>query len=86
MGYATEGVEAIEKLMEERSIADHEAAEALFAKMNPPPPPLMTGGNRWDWTAPEIKNDVDLKPLFEGNDDAFLGPAIQAALKEARGG
>jgi len=84
-GYTEEGLEEVHKLMEERGIADHEAAAALYERMNPPPEPLITGGTRWDWAAPETKNAPDLKPLFEGRDDEFLGPAIANALKEARG-
>lgn len=84
-GFNQEGIDAIEKLMEERGVADHEVAAAYFERLNPPPEPLMTGGNRWDWSAPEVKNAPDLKPLFEGREDEFLGPAIANAIKEVRG-
>jgi len=84
-GYTDEGLGELEKLMEERGIADHEAAAALYERMNPPPEPLISGGARWDWASPEVKNAPDLKPLFEGREDEFLGPAIANALKEARG-
>lgn len=85
-GYTGEGLEAVEKLMEERGIADHEAGVALFERQNPPPAPLISGGNRWDWAAPDTKNTPDLKPLYDGNEDAFLGPAIANAIKEVREG
>ena len=84
-GYTTdEGLNALEKFMEDRGVADHEVAMAAFEKINPPAQPLITGGNRWDFFAP-AEQAPDLKPLFEGREDDFLGPQIQRALAEVRG-
>lgn len=82
-GYTDEGIATVEKLMEDRGIADHEAAAALAEQLNPPPAPAMSGGTSWNFF--DQKDEVSLKPLFEGSDDAFLGPAIGSALKEVRG-
>lgn len=84
-GYTDEGLDKLEKWMEDHSIADHALAMPAFERENPPPEPIMTGGQRWDFAAPETRQDVSLKSLFEGNEDGFLGPAIQSALKEVRG-
>lgn len=83
-GYNDDGIAKIEEIMEKRGIADHEAAMALFERENPPPEPVMTGGSRWNFfEAP--KEDVNFKALMEGQDEAFLGSAVGAALKEVRG-
>lgn len=83
-GYDGEGLDALENWMQKEGVADHRIAIPAFERENPPPEPLMTGGTRWNFFD-QPKDDISLKPLFEGNDDAFLGPAIAAALKEARG-
>jgi hypothetical protein len=84
-GYNTkEGLDALESFMEEKGIADHEVAIPAFERLHPPPEPVMTGGNGWNFFAPETKEAPDLKPLFDGNEDAFLGPAIANAINEVR--
>jgi hypothetical protein len=84
-GYNTEeGLTALEKFMEERGVADHEIAIPAFERLHPPPEPLMTGGNHWNFFGPQDQEQPDLKPLYEGNDEAFLGPAISRAIMEVR--
>lgn len=87
-GYTDEGIAAIEKLMEERGIPDHEAAASLHDKLQPPPEPVVTGGSRWNWfdRNAEAENDAAYKALMAGDDDGWLGRSIPAALKEVRGG
>ena len=87
-GYTQEGLEAVEKLMEERGIADHEAARALHERLNPPAEPAVTGGSSWNFfdRSAEAANDAAFKALMSGDDEQFLATAIPAALKEARGG
>ena len=87
-GYTQEGLEAVEKLMEERGIADHEAARALHERLNPPAEPAVTGGSSWNFfdRSAEAANDAAFKALMSGDDETFLSTAIPAALKEARGG
>lgn len=83
-GYTDEGLEKLEAFMEKNGVADHSIAIPAFERLNPPPEPVMTGGQRWNFF--DIpKEDVSLKPLFEGNEDGFLGPAINAALRDVRG-
>lgn len=83
-GVNAEGVEAVEKLMSERSIADHEAGWALFERLNPPPPPPMTGSSRFNWFE-GMDKQPDLKQLFDQDYDGFLGQAIDSARREFRG-
>lgn len=87
-GYTDEGIAAVEKLMEERGIPDHEAAASLHEKLQPPPEPVVTGGSRWNWfdRNAEAENDVAYKALMSGDDDGWLARSIPQALKEARGG
>ena len=86
-GYTQEGIDAVEQLMEQRGIADHEAARALHERLNPPAEPAVTGGSRWNFfdRAAEAANDTAFKALMDGDDETFLATAIPAALKEARG-
>ena len=83
-GYTDEGLEKLEKWMEDHSVADHGIAIPAFERENPPPEPIITGGQKWNFFEPNTSGDVSLKPLFEGNEDAFLGPAIQSALSDVR--
>lgn len=87
-GYLDDGVAGIEKLMEERGIADHEAAAALFDKLHPPPEPAMTGGSRWNFFDRQ-ESEADqaaFDALMKGDEDSWLAHSIPKALKEARGG
>lgn len=86
-GYTQEGIDAVEQLMEQRGIADHEAARALHERLNPPAEPAVTGGSRWNFLdrAAEAASDSAFKALMSGDDETFLATAIPAALKEARG-
>jgi hypothetical protein len=87
-GVTQEGVEAVEKLMEDEGIPNHEAARLLYERRNPPPEPAVTGGSRWNFfdRAAEAANDTAFKALMDGDDEAWLAHSIPAALKEARGG
>jgi hypothetical protein len=87
-GVMQEGIEAVEKLMEDEGIPSHEAARLLYEKRNPPPEPVVTGGSRWNFfdRSAEAANDTAFKALMDGDDETWLAHAIPAALKEARGG
>ena len=89
-GWTDESIPGIEKLMEERCIADHEAAAALYEKLNPPAAsgPLSPGGNRFDLFSAKknFANDDAMKALMAGNDDAFLSQVIPQTLNEMRYG
>ena len=84
VGYTDEGLEKLEKWMEERGVADHAIAMPAFERENPPPEPVITGGQKWNFFEQQ-KDDLTLKPLFDGDEDGFLGPAIGSALKDVRG-
>ena len=84
-GYTAEGLEKLEKFMEEHGVADHRIAIPAFEKENPPAQPLMNGGQRWDFFGAKETQPPDLKELLAGNEDAFLGPAIASALAQSRG-
>ena len=83
-GWQTDSIDQLEKFMEERGVADHEVAASHFEKLHPPPEPVMTGSNKFNWFD-QPAEQTDLKPLLEGREDEFLGPAIANALKEVRG-
>jgi hypothetical protein len=87
-GVMQEGIEAVEKLMEDEGIPSHEAARLLYEKRNPPPEPAVTGGSRWNFfdRSAEAANDTAFKALMDGDDETWLAHSIPAALKEARGG
>jgi hypothetical protein len=85
-GYTKDGLEALEKFMEERGIADHDIAIPAFEKINPPAVPIQSSPNRFDIFNPATReNDSALKMLFEGNDEGFLGTVIPQTLREMRG-
>jgi hypothetical protein len=84
-GYNEEGIAAVEKLMEERTLVDHEAGAALFERLNPPAQPVVSGGSRWNFFDLP-KDDISLDTLLKGNDEAFLNQSIPAVLKDVRGG
>jgi hypothetical protein len=83
-GYTDEGLTQLETWMEKRGVADHTIAIPAFERENPPPPPVLTGGQSWNFFDQKTREDVDLKPLFDGNEDAFMNKAIAAALNDVR--
>lgn len=85
-GYAGDSLENLEKFMQDRHIFDHEVAISHFERLNPPPPPTVTGGSRWNWFDTKTVESPDLKPLLEQRYDDFLAQAIPAALRDARAG
>lgn len=86
-GYLDDGIERVEKLMEERGIADHEAAAALFEKINPTPEAVTPNGfGMFDLRAPESQKDDNLRMLFSGDEDGFLRKMIPETLAEVRQG
>lgn len=60
-GYTDEGIEKIEKMMQERGMADYEAAAALWARLNPESGPVATTNfsNKWNFTTPADEKDND---------------------------
>ena len=89
-GWTDEGITAVEKLMEDRCIADHEAAAALYEKMNPPQvsSPISPSGSRFDLFAAKSApvNEDAMKALMAGNDEAYLSMVIPKTLNDVRSG
>ncbi len=85
-GYTDEGLDKLETYMEKHGVADHEIAIPAFERENPPPEPVATGSSRWNFfDMRDQQGQPDLKALLEGNDEQFLGSAIQSVLNETRG-
>lgn len=86
-GYTDEGIAAIEKLMEEKGLADHEIAAAYWDKMNPPQQPVRgAGGNQFDLFRQETRSEENMKALFEDpNNPMALDALVNSALEDVRG-
>lgn len=86
-GYAGDSLDALEKFMEEKGVADHEVAMAAFEKLHPQAKPVVNSGNRFDFfNKSAVKNNENLTELWKtGDENAFLGPQIDQILKEERG-
>lgn len=84
-GYTPEAIEKIEKIMEEKGVADHDVAASHFDKLNPAPAPVVGGGNRFEIFQESARTDERLKPLFDGHEEVFLNREIGATLRDLRG-
>lgn len=86
-GYSDEGIEKLEKFMQDENIGSHEAAIPYYEQRNPPPVPATSSSTRWDFFA-EQQGDpqLDLKLLYEGKDEQFLDRAIADTLNKVRSG
>lgn len=85
-GYTEDGIAKIKQLMVDRSIADPDAAVALFDKLNPAPLTESASYTPQTWdmgagTAP----GADMKALFE-NPDAWADNQVGVVLNEMRSG
>ena len=88
-GYTAEGIAAIEKLAQERGIADIDAAAALFDRLNPPPEPVSSPGmGSWGFFEPgSTETDYVSKMMqSKGTDEVALRNEVASALAEVRGG
>lgn len=85
-GYTAEGLESLEKFMEDKGIADHEIAMPAFEKLHPPEAPIADSGSNFDMLRAIPKSGDDMKMLFEGNDQEFLAKKIKETLTDIRSG
>lgn len=86
-GYSDEGIEKLEKFMQDENIGSHEAAIPYYEQRNPPPVPATTSSTRWDFFSEHQGNpDLDLKLLYEGRDEVFLDKMIADTLNKVRSG
>lgn len=83
-GYTDEGLEKLEKFMEERGVADHEIAIPAFERANPPPEPVVSGNQSWNFLGSPGEAAPDLKMLFDGDEEGFLRQAVPTALASVR--
>lgn len=86
--YTEEGIEAVEKFMQERGIADHEVAAAYLEKQNPPQEimsPRAFGG--FNFVEPPKEGESFVKSLLDsrGEDDNAVLKAATEAIAETRG-
>lgn len=87
-GYTSEGIAAIEKLAQDRGIADLDAAAALFDRINPPAEPISApGAGSWGYFD-NVASETDyVTKLLKGRgaDEAATNAEINAALADVRG-
>ena len=87
--FTTDGITAIEKLMEEKGILDPLDAAAIFEKHNPPQQVATPGGGSGGWNFLDAvgDSDVDLKRLIEtkGESEPLLNKMVNESLNDIRG-
>jgi len=88
-GYTAEGIQRIEKLMEEEGIASHAVALSHYERLNPPPAPVnpaSVGFTLLDNIQAGGSDDY-VKALMEskGKDNGALDQQVRATLNEFRG-
>ena len=86
--YTEEGIEAVEKFMQERGIADHEVAAAYLEKQNPPQEimsPRAFGG--FNFVEPPKEGEDFVKAMLDsrGEDDNAVLKAATESIAETRG-
>jgi len=87
-GYTKDGLEALEKYMVDKGIADHEVAMPAFERLNPPARPVESSGQNFD-VFQTIQNTSDeMKKLVEshGQDRGAMSNLINKALTDVRSG
>lgn len=87
-GWTKEGIEGVEKLMEDKGILDHEIAAAFIEKQNPPQEvmsPRAFGG--FNFVEQPKDEDAFLKALLDskGDDDNAVLRAAADAVSDLRG-
>lgn len=83
-GYTEDGVEQVEKLMQQRGLIDYEAAAALFEKNEPKDEAVMPTdyARGWDFASP-ADNDEDHKLLLK-DPAAFARKETNKFLRELK--
>lgn len=84
-GYAGESLEALEKFMEEKGVADHEVAAAAFEKMHPVSKPVEYNSGKFDFFARKIDDNDALQKKLWNNDPSYIDDATDQVLRELRG-
>lgn len=87
-GYTDDGLQALEKFMEEKGVADFDVAMAAFEKLNPPQETVAPAGGRFDLIGRVNDNSDTMKRLLEshGQDNFAVGSLVNQALSDVRTG
>lgn len=87
--YTPQGIERVEKFMEERGIADHEIAADHLERQDGPPPEVMSprAFGSFNFIEPPKDDDTFVKALLEskGDDDGAVLKAAVEAVGDLRG-
>jgi hypothetical protein len=86
-GYTDEGIAKLREFMRQHGVTDARVAAVAYEQLNPPPPPVETGGSAWNFFAqpPVTAENTGLDLLLQGDDEGFLRVSVPLAIKEARG-
>jgi hypothetical protein len=87
-GWTTEGLKAVEALMEEKGLLDPLDAADLYEKRNPPALPATPSGGSWNFPEiPKDGGDAFEKALLDtkGSDDRVAERQAMEVLNEIRG-
>ena len=87
-GHSDESIEAIEKLMVDRGIADYDAAEALWERSQPAPEQAEPAGgyNGREWGFARVDNDDADHTLLLKNPQAFSDKMVRQFLADRKSG
>ena len=83
-GYTDEGLGELEKFMRQHGVADHEIAIPAFERANPPPEPIVSGNQSWNFLGSPGEAAPNLNMLYDGDEEGFLRQAVPAALVSVR--
>jgi hypothetical protein len=87
-GWTTDGLKAVETLMEEKGLLDPLDAADLYEKRNPPPIPTTPSGGGWNFPEiPKDGGDAYEKALLDskGQNDLIAERQAMEVLNEIRG-
>lgn len=84
-GYSEDGIKAVEALMENEGILNHEAGLAYFERLNPPSDPIAVGSSRFDLFGQKEGDDDFMKSLMEsGGDMSVFDKGLNKILQDVR--
>lgn len=86
-GYVGDGLEELEKFMEEKGVADHEIAIAAFERLHPPQKPVESTSGRFNlFEKPSEENKLLEDYLKQGaNNEGMFEAAVDQELRKIRG-
>lgn len=87
-GWTDEGLEALDKVMEEKGTTDIEMAAAYYEKLHPPQAPIAPRGHGgWNFMQEVTDGEADLKRMLDtrGDNEIVADKMARDALNEFRG-